>query len=85
MTTRRRKQDRRLELLTPEQKRERQVRKAMEADRASWLLIGGTVAWEREQNRRRAARNQRTRERTAAVLAAKRESTLQPALWEDAA
>lgn len=82
-TSRRRKQVRRHELLTAEQVRERQVRKALEADRASWLLIGGLVAWEAEQNRRRRARNERTRQHTRAVMAAKR-AAVQPGLWDAA-
>lgn len=74
--------------LTAEQVRERNVRKQLEADRASWLLVGGEVEWQREQNRRRKARNERTRARTAAVLAAKRaaaEAEAQQPLWKEAA
>lgn len=60
------------ERLTAHQVRERNARKRAEADRALWLQIGGTVAWEQEQNRRRRERNERTRERTRQALAAKR-------------
>lgn len=70
--------------LTAEQVRLRNVRKSAEADRASWLLIGGQTAWQAELNRRRAARNARVRAHTAAVLAAKRaalEAEAQQGLW----
>lgn len=80
------KQKRR-ELLTATDVRMRETRKAMEADRAFWLLQGGQVAWQAELNRRRAARNERVRRHTAEVLEAKRAAAAadpQPGLWDAA-
>ena len=68
--------------LTAEQVRLRTARKRLEADRAAWLLIGGTSEWERELVRRRAARNAQTR----AANAARRATEAQPeqrTLWGD--
>lgn len=78
-----RKQQRR-ELMTATDVRMRQTRKAMEADRAYWLLKGGQVEWQAELNRRRAARNERTREHVRQVMAAKRAAAAaeaQQGLW----
>lgn len=72
------------ERLTAEQVRLRDVRKAAEADRAYWLLKGGEVEWQAELSRRRAARNERVRAHTAAVVAAKRaaaQAQPQQGLW----
>lgn len=55
--------------LTAEQVRRRAAHKAMEADRALWVAIGGQVTWQAELDRRRRARNERVREHTRQVTA----------------
>lgn len=75
---------RKREALTSEQVRARDIRKQTEADRAYFHLLGGEDAWQRELNRRRRARNERTREHTRQVVEAKRATQVQPALWDAA-
>lgn len=72
------------ERLTQHEVRHRQSRKRNEADRALWLAIGGQVAWQQELDRRRRARNERTREHTRQVVAAKKHAA-QGLLWVEGA
>lgn len=53
--------------------REKVLRRRTEKERALFVAAGGTSAWQRELERRRAARNLRTRDRTAAAIEAKRQ------------
>lgn len=58
--------------LTAQEKRERQARKRAEADRALFIASVGLVGWQRELERRRGGRNERTRQRTREAVEAKR-------------
>jgi hypothetical protein len=48
--------------------KEIQVAIAMQADRAEWVWRAGTLGWEAEKNRRRAARIQASRVKRATAL-----------------
>lgn len=60
------------ERFTGAQARHRAAQKATKADQAFWVEVGGQVAWRAELDRRRRARNERTRERTSEAVAEKR-------------
>jgi hypothetical protein len=64
------------------QARHRAAHKATKAEQALWIEMGGQVAWRAELDRRRRARNERTRERTRQLVAEKRLSQ-QMALFAD--